>query len=74
MRYVKVLSMSGSLNTAARESAKYRLDLAGIKEVRWDEDSTEPAEDYTLVYGKESKNHHLGRGLLVHESCQQFRD
>jgi hypothetical protein len=27
---------SGSLTTVARELARYKLDLAGVQEVRWD--------------------------------------
>ena len=40
MRYgtwnVRSLSRSGTLKTAARESARYKLDLVGVQEVRWD--------------------------------------
>jgi hypothetical protein len=30
---------------AARELGKYKLDLAGVQEVRWDKGDTERAED-----------------------------
>jgi hypothetical protein len=66
--------MSGSLNTVVRELAKYWLDLVCVKEVEWDESSTELAEDCTLVYRKGSENHHGGIRLLVHESFQHFRE
>jgi hypothetical protein len=33
--YVTSLYRSGSLTTIARELAKYKLDLVGVKEVRW---------------------------------------
>jgi len=33
---VKSLCRSGSLKTAARELAKYKLDLVGAQEVKWD--------------------------------------
>jgi hypothetical protein len=42
------------------------LDLVGIQEVRWDEDITEPAGEYTFFYGKGNENHELGTGFFVH--------
>jgi len=36
----------GSLTTVARELARYKLDLAGIQEVRWDKRGTARARDY----------------------------
>jgi hypothetical protein len=41
----KVISLhrAGSLITVSKELTKYRLDLVGVKEVRWDEGGTEPA-------------------------------
>jgi hypothetical protein len=38
------------LKTAARELGKYKLDLVGIQEVRWEKGGTEQAEDYTFSY------------------------
>jgi hypothetical protein len=32
----------------AKEISKYKLNLAGVQEVRWDGGGTEPAGDYTL--------------------------
>jgi hypothetical protein len=32
-----------SLRVAGKEISKYKLDLVGIQEVRWDEGGTEPA-------------------------------
>jgi hypothetical protein len=37
---------SGSLTTTARESARYKLDLVGIQEVRWDKRGTAKARDF----------------------------
>jgi exonuclease III len=47
---VSSLYRSGSLKTVARRLGKYKLDLEGVQEVRWDKDSTERAEDYTFFY------------------------
>jgi exonuclease III len=49
-----------SLTTAVREIAKYELDLVGVQEVRWDNDGTEAAGDYTFLYGDGNENHELG--------------
>jgi hypothetical protein len=48
---VRRLYRSGSLKTVARELGKYKLDLVGVQEVRWDKGGTEWAEDYTFFYG-----------------------
>jgi len=32
---VRSLYMAGSLTAAAREFARYKLDLVGVREVRW---------------------------------------
>jgi hypothetical protein len=50
-RNIRSLYMSGSLKTVARELGKYKFDLVGVQEVRWDKGGTERAEDYTLFYG-----------------------
>jgi hypothetical protein len=35
---------------AARELAKYTFNSEGVKEIRNDKGSTEPAEDYIFLY------------------------
>jgi len=47
------------LQPAARELARYKLDLAGVQEVRWGKGDTVIAEDY-IFYGKAHENHQLG--------------
>jgi mRNA deadenylase 3'-5' endonuclease subunit Ccr4 len=42
---VRSLYRSGSLKMVARELGKYKLDLVGVQEVRWDKGGTEWAED-----------------------------
>jgi hypothetical protein len=34
--------------TVLEELSKYKLDLVGMQEVRWDGGSTEPAGEYTI--------------------------
>ena len=51
---------------AARELARYKLDLEGIQEVRWEKGRTVPAWEYSFFYGKGNENHQLGTGFFVH--------
>jgi hypothetical protein len=52
------------LKTVARELGKYKLDLVGVQEVRWDKGSTEQAKDYAFLYGAGNEDHKLGTGLF----------
>jgi hypothetical protein len=71
---VRNLYSAGSLMTASRELARYKFDLVGEQEVRWEGGGTEPAGEYTFFYGKGNENHELGTGLLcIRESYQQVR-
>jgi uncharacterized protein YeeX (DUF496 family) len=51
----------------AKEISKYKLDLVGVQEVRWDSGGTEPAGEYAFFYGKRNENHELGTGFFVHK-------
>ena len=51
---------------AAREMARYKLDLVGVQEVRWEKECTVKAEDYSFLYGKRNEKHQLGTRFFVH--------
>jgi hypothetical protein len=66
------LYRAGSLMTVAEDILKYKLDLVGLEEVRWDRGGTEPVGEYTLFYGKGNDKHELYSFLYIRE-YQQLR-
>jgi hypothetical protein len=46
---------AGSLRAVGEEISKYKLDLVGVQEVRWDGGGTERAGEYTFFMEKEIK-------------------
>jgi exonuclease III len=61
---VRSLNRLGSMKTVARELGKYKLDLVGVQEVRWEKGGTERAEDYTFFCGAGKEDHQLGTGFI----------
>jgi hypothetical protein len=59
------LYRADSLMTVSRELARYKLDLVGVQQVKWEGGSTEPAGEYAFLYGKGHDNHELGTGFFV---------
>jgi hypothetical protein len=55
---------AGSPMTVPNKLSKYKLQLAGLQEVRWEGGGTEPAGEYTLFYRKGNEIHDLGTGPL----------
>jgi exonuclease III len=64
---IRSLYRIGSLKTVARELGKYKLELVGVQEVRWEKGGTERAEDYTFFHGQGNGDHQLGIGFFVHK-------
>jgi exonuclease III len=46
---VRSIYRAGSFRAVEEEISKYRLDLVGVQEVRWDGGGTEPADSYTVI-------------------------
>jgi exonuclease III len=71
---VRSMHRARSLREVAEEFSKYKLDLVGVQEVRWDGGGTELAGKYTFFYGEGSEKHELGKGFsYTGESYQQLR-
>jgi len=48
---IRLLYRSGSLTAAARKLARYKSNLVGLQEVRWDKEGMVRAGDYNFFYG-----------------------
>jgi hypothetical protein len=61
------LYRTGSITAAEKELAKYKSDLMGVQEVRWDRGGTKPATDFTFFCRNRNKNHEFGVGFFTHK-------
>jgi len=63
-RNVRSPYRAGSLEAAARELGKYKLDVVSVQEVKWDKEGTVREGDYDFFYGKGNDNHQFGTGFF----------
>jgi hypothetical protein len=52
LRNVRSLYRAGSFMTVSRELARYKFDLVGVLEVRWEDGGTEPARKIHIFLWK----------------------
>ena len=57
---------AGSFKAAAKELGRYKLDVVGVQEVRWDKGSSVTAGDYDFFYGKGNEIINWGQVFFAH--------
>jgi hypothetical protein len=63
---VRRLQRSGSLTAASRELARYKLDLVGVHEVRWETEGAVRAGRYIFLWKMKRKSSIGERIFFVH--------
>ena len=64
---VRNLYRSGSLTTVVKELAKFKLDLVGVQEVRWDKGAVKE-QGIKFFYEKGKENHQFETGYLTSQN------
>jgi exonuclease III len=72
---VRNFCRAGSLVTVLKKLSKYKLDLVGMQEVRWEGGWHQTGRRIQIFYGKGNENYELGTGffLCIRESYQHVR-
>jgi hypothetical protein len=67
-----IIKRADSLVTVSRELYRYRVDLVGVQEVRWEGNGTAPAGEYNFYMEREMRTM-IKVQAFWRESCQQLR-